>query len=201
MKISSNVVGESNDENNFPHKLLLTNTQVSRLRKAFANASSANIKLSKTHLHKMGQKGGFFGRLLGPLLKTGLPSIGNVLKPLAKSVLTLLGLTAAVSATNTAIHKKMFGSGNMKLTILNKEVNDIMKIVKSLEESGLLIKGISEAIKNEAKEQRGFLGMLLGTSGASLLGNLFTGKGAIATSQGRGINRAGEGTFRADQDF
>ena len=84
-----------------------------------------------------------------------------------------------------------------------------MKIVNSLEESDLLIKYASETIKNEAKEQKGrFLGMLLGTSGASLLGNLFTGKGAIATSQGRGTNRAGEGTFRAgegtvraDQDF
>ena len=67
-KISSNVVGDSTDENNFPHKLLLTNTQVSRLRKAFANNSSANIKLSKTQLHKIGQEGGFLGRILGPLL-------------------------------------------------------------------------------------------------------------------------------------
>ena len=66
--------------------MLLTNTQVSKLRKAFANNSSANIKLSKTQLHKIGQSGGFLGRPLGPLLKTGLPLIGNVLKPLAKSV-------------------------------------------------------------------------------------------------------------------
>ena len=84
LKISSNVAGDSNDENNFPHKLLLTNTQV---RKAFPNNSSANIKLSKTHLHKIGQSGGFLGRLLGALLKTGLHLIGNALKPLAKSVL------------------------------------------------------------------------------------------------------------------
>ena len=84
LKISSNVAGDSNDENNFPHKLLLTNTQV---RKAFPNNSSANIKLSKTHLHKIGQSGGFLGRLLGTLLKTGLHLIGNALKPLAKSVL------------------------------------------------------------------------------------------------------------------
>ena len=106
MKISSNVVGDSNDENNFLHKLLLTNTQVSKLCKAFANGSSANIKLSKTQLHKIGQSGGFLGRLLGPLLKTGLPLIGNVLKPLAKSVLIPLGLTATVSATDAAIYKK-----------------------------------------------------------------------------------------------
>ena len=111
MKNSLNVVGGSNDENNFQHKLLLTNTQVSKLLKAFANNSSANIKLSKTHLHKIGQSGGFLGRLSGPLLKTGLPLIGNVLKPLAKSDLIPLGLTAAVSATNAVIHKNMFASG------------------------------------------------------------------------------------------
>ena len=101
MKLSPNVVGDSNDENNFLHKLLLTNTQVSKLRKAFANNSSANIKLSKTQLHKIGQSGGFLGRLLGPLLKTGLPLMKNVLKPLAKSVLIPLGLTAAASATDS----------------------------------------------------------------------------------------------------
>ena len=134
LKISSNVVGDSNDENNFLHKLLLTNTQVSKLCKAFANGSSANIKLSKTQLHKIGQSGGFLGRLLGPLLKTGLPLIGNVLKPLAKSVLIPLGLTAAASATDADIHKTMFGSGNATLIISNEEMN-IMKIVKSIGES------------------------------------------------------------------
>ena len=86
LKLSSNVIGDSNDENNFPHKLLLTNTQVSKLCKAFANNSSANIKLSKTQLHKIGQSGGFLGRLLGPLLNTGLPLMKNVFKPQAKSV-------------------------------------------------------------------------------------------------------------------
>ena len=108
LKISSNVVGDSNDENNFLHKLLLTNTQVSKLRKAFENDSSANIKSSKTQLHKIGQSGGFLGRLLRPLLKTGLPLIGNLLKPLAKSVLIPLGLKAGASATDAGIHKRMF---------------------------------------------------------------------------------------------
>ena len=75
----------------------------------------------------------------------------NVLKPLAKSVLILLGLTVAASATNAAIHKEMFGSGVTTLIILNEEMNDIMKVVKSLEQSGLLTKGFSEAIKNESK--------------------------------------------------
>ena len=154
LKLPSNVVGHSNDENNFPHKLLLTNTQVSSLRKAFANGSSANIKLSKTQLHKIGQSGGFLGRLLGPLLKTGLPLMENVLKPLAKSILIPLELTAAAAATDAAIHKNMFGSGTTTLIISDDKMNDIIKIVKSLEESGLLIKRVSETIKNKAKEKK-----------------------------------------------
>ena len=71
-------VGDSNDENSFPQKLLLSNTQVSKLYKTFANGLSANIKLSKTQLHKIGQSGGFLGRILEPLLKTGLPLTKNV---------------------------------------------------------------------------------------------------------------------------
>ena len=141
------------------------------------------------------QSGEFICRLLGPLLETGLPLIKNVIQPLAKSALIPLGLTAAASATDSGIHKKILGSGNMTtLIISNDEINDIIKIVKSLEDSGLLLKGVTEAVQNEVKEQKGgFLSMLLGTLGASLLGNLLTGKGAIATSQGRGIYRAGKG--------
>ena len=163
LDLSSNIIGDSNDENNFPHQLFLSNTQVSRLRKAFANNSSANVKLSKTQLHKIGQSGGFLGRLLGPLLKPGLPLIGNVLKPLAKSILILLGLMAAAAATDAAT----------TLMISNEEMEDIMIIVKSLEDSGLLIKGVCETIKNEAKKQKGgFLSRLLGILGASLSGKL-----------------------------
>ena len=132
MKISSNVVVDSKDENSFPHKLLLTNTQVSKLRKAFANGSSANIKLSKTQLQKIEQSREFLGILLEPLLKTGLPLIGNVLKPLAKSVLIPLGLTAAASATDAPIHKKMLGLGVTTLIISNEEINDIMKMLSHL---------------------------------------------------------------------
>ena len=106
MKISSNVVSDSNDENNFPHKLLLTKTHVSTHRKDFVNNSSANIKLSKTQLHKIGKSGGFLGRLFGPLLKTGLLLIRNALKPLAKNFLIPLGLTTVASATDATIHKK-----------------------------------------------------------------------------------------------
>ena len=94
------------DKTIFPHKLLVTNKQVPNLRKAFANRLSADIKLAKTQLSKMIQSGGFLGRLLGPLLKTGLPLIKNVIKPLAKSVLIPLGLTAAASAVDAGTYKK-----------------------------------------------------------------------------------------------
>ena len=108
--------------------------------------------------------------------------IGNILKSLAKSVLLSLGLTAAASATDAAIHEKIFGSG--VTTIWNEEINDIMKIVKCLEESALLIKGVSETVQNERKEQKwGLLGMLLGTSGPSLLGDQLTSKRTIRAGQ------------------
>ena len=143
LKIWSSVVGDSNDERNLLHKLVLTNTKVSKLFKAFKNGSSTNIKLSKTQLHKIGQSEGFLGRLLGPLIKTGLPLIRNILKPLAKNVLIPLQLIAAASAADATIHKKMFGSGVTALIISNVKMNDVMKIVKCLEESGLVIKGVS----------------------------------------------------------
>ena len=112
------------------------------------------------------QLGGFLGRLLDPLLKTGLPLIKNVIKPLAKSVLIPLGLIAAASAADSGIHKSILGSGTTTLLISNDKIKDIIKIVKSLEDSGLLLKGGSEKIHNEAKEQKvGFLSMLLGTLG------------------------------------
>ena len=113
--------------------MLLTNTQVLELCKAFANDSSANMKLSKTQLHKIGQSEGFLRRLFGPLLKTGLPQIGNILKSLAKSILMPIGLTAAAPGTDAVIHKKMFGFSNTTLIIRNEKMNDNMKIVKSLE--------------------------------------------------------------------
>ena len=135
-----------------------------RLGKASTNGSSANIKLSKIQLHKVGHPGGFLGKLLKLLVKTRLPLIKNVLKPLVKSILIPLVLTAATSATDAAIHRKMFGYGNTKLIISKKEMNNIMDIIHSLEESGLLINGVSQTIKNKAKEQKGrFLGKLLGT--------------------------------------
>ena len=137
---------------------------------------------------------------MGLLLKTGLLLIGNVIKPLPKSVLIALGLTTGEPAIDVAIHKKMFGSCTTTLIISNEEMKYIMKTIRSLGEFNLLIKGVSETVKNEAKEQKGgFLSMLLGTLGASLLGNLFAVKATIRV--GEDTIRAGEGTIRACLDF
>ena len=106
LRLSSNMIGNSDDETNFPDKLLLTKRPFANLRRAFAKHAATNIKLSKTQLSKMIKSGGFLGRLLGPLLRTGLPLMKSVIKPLAKSVLVPLGLTAAASAANAGIHKK-----------------------------------------------------------------------------------------------
>ena len=196
LRLSSNMIG--NNKTNFPHKLLLTDRQISSLCKSFASHSSADIKLSKTQLSKMIQSGGFLSRLLGPLLKTGLPLLKNVIKPLAKSALIPLELTAAASAAVAGILKKILVSGNTTLVIWNSEMEDIIKIVKSLEDSGLLLKGVTETVQNEIKEQKeGFLSMLLDTLGASLLGNLLTGKGMYRAEKGKGINRSGKGIVRA----
>ena len=126
-------------------------------------------------------------------MKAVLPFMKSVLTPLAKSILLPLGLSAGMSAADAAIQKKIYGSGTTALIISNEEMEDIMKIVKSLEESGLLINGISETIKNEAKEQKGgFLTMLLGALAASMLGSALTRRGVV---------RAGEGTIRAGENF
>ena len=130
-----------------------------------------------------------------------------MIKLIAKSVLIPLGLTATASAADAGIHKKILGSGRLPpsstsrnntttLIISNNEIEHIIKIVKSLEDSGLLLKKVTETVQNEVKEQKGgFLSMLLGTLGASLLGNILAGKGIYRAGKGRGINRAGEGTI------
>ena len=97
----------------------------------------------------------FLGRLLGPLLKTGLPLTKNVAKSLAKSVLIPLWLTAAASAADAGIHKKILGSGNTTLIILNDEIHDIIKMIKSLEDSGLLLIGVTKTVQKELREQIG----------------------------------------------
>ena len=173
------------NKNETPRKLLLTTRQNTKLRNALNNNSATDIKLSKAQIKKIIQSGGFLGKLLsklaGPLMKVALP--------LAKNVLAPLGLTAAMSAIDGNIQKKIHESG-VKLIIEQEDMKDIMKIIKALENSSILLKGVSKTIKNETKEQRGeFLSMLLGTLGASLLGNLLTG--------GKGIMRAGDGIVRA----
>ena len=184
--------------NNSPHELLLTTRQITKITNAFNNNRSTDLKLSKAQINKIIQSGGFLSKLLGPLLKTGLLLIKNVIKLLAKSVLIPLGLTVAASAADAGIHKKILGSVNTTLIISNEEMNDIIKIVQALEDLNILLKGVTKTIENETKEQKGgFLIMLLGTLGASLLGNLFTGKGieraGYGNNKGKGIERAGSG--------
>ena len=119
-----------------------------------------------------------------PLLKSGLPLLKSAIKPLG-----LLGLTSASSAIDADIQKKISSGSGVTLKISADEMKDILEIIKSLEDNGLLVKGITETIENEAKEQcGGFLSLLLRTLGASLLGNLLTKR------RGRGFLRAGEGS-------
>ena len=105
-----------------PHELLLTIREKTKLKNVFNHSISTDLKLSKAQISKILQSGGFLGRLLGPLLKTGLPLIKNVIKPWAKSVLIPLGFTAAASAADAGIHKKVLGSGNTTLIISNEEL-------------------------------------------------------------------------------
>ena len=146
---------------------------------------ATDINVSNAQIKKLIQSGGFLGKLLsklvGPLMKVALP--------LAKNVLATLGLTAAMSAIDGSIQKKVHGSG-VKLIIEQEDMNDIMKIIEALENSGILLKGVSKTIENETKEQRGgFSSMFFGTLGATLLINLLTG--------GKGIMRAGDGILSA----
>ena len=119
----------------------MTDRQVANIRKAFSNNLSTDVNFSKTQLSKIMQSGGFLGNLLsklaGPLMKVAMP--------LAKNVLAPLGLTAAMSAIDGSIKKKMIGSGTTTLIISNDEMNDIIKIVKSLEDSRVILNGVSEA--------------------------------------------------------
>ena len=162
------------NKDELPHELLLTTRQNTKLRNAINNNLATDIKLSKAQIKKLIQSGGF----------------------LAKNVLAPLGLTAAMSAIDGSIQKKIHGSG-VKLIIEQEDMNDILKIIEALENSGILLKGVTKTTENETKEQRGgFLSMLLGTLGASLLGNLLTGgKGILRAVDG--IVRAGDGIVRA----
>ena len=153
---------------------------------------SADIKLSKAQISKIIQSGGFLGSLLskiaGPLMKVAVP--------LAKNILAVLGISAAASAIDAAIQKKIHGSGTTTLIISIEEMNDIMKIVQ---ESNILLKGITKTTENETKEQKGgYLGILLGALGASFSGNILTAKGMLragyGNKEGKDILRAGFGS-------
>ena len=175
------------NEDELPHELLLTARQNTKLCNAINNNLATNIKLSKVQIKKLIQSGGFLGKLLSKL--SG--SLMKVAMPLAKNILAPLGLTAAMSAIDGSMQKKIRGNG-VKLIIEQEDMNDIVKIIEALENSGILLKGVTKTIENETKEQRGgFLSMLLGTLGAILLGNLLTAKRMIRA--GAGIVRAGEG--------
>ena len=184
MKAQHYDIGIKNfNKDELPHELLLTTRQNTKLRNAINNNLATDIKLSKAQIKKLIQSRGFLGKLLskleGPLMKAAMP--------LAKNVLAPLGLTAAMFMV-LMIH----GSG-IKLIIEEEDMKDIMKIIEALENSGILLKRVSKTIENETKEQRGgFLSMLLGILGASLLGNLLTGKGIVRA--GDGIVRAGSGS-------
>ena len=176
------------NKDELPHELLLTTRQNTKLRNAINNNLATDITLSKIQIKKLIQSGGFLGKLLsklaGPLMKPAMP--------LAKKVLVPLGLTAAISAIDGSIQKKIHGSGAKLIIEQEDDMNDIIKIIEALENSGILLKGVTKTIENETKEQRGgFLSMLLGTLGASLLVNLLTG--------GKGMMRAGEGIVRAGE--
>ena len=130
---------------------------------------STDLKLSKAQIFKIIQSGGFLGLLLsklaGPLMKIAIP--------LAKNVLVPLGITGAASAIDTGIQKKIHGSGTTNLIMSNIEMIGIIKIIQTLEDSNILLKGVTKTFKNETKEQKGgFSSMLLGTLRASLLGNI-----------------------------
>ena len=140
------------DGNDLPHELLLTTRQKTKLRNAFTNNMSADLKLSKAQIFKIIQSGRFLGLLLNKLAG----SLMKVEIPLAKNVLALLGITAAASAIDAGIQKKKKnGSGTTTLIIANDEMKDIMKIVQALEDSNVLLKGVTKTIKNETKEQKG----------------------------------------------
>ena len=138
------------DGNDLPHELLQTTRQKTKLKNAFNNNVSTELKLSKAQISKIIQSGGFLGSLLsklaGPLMKVAIPSAKNVLAP--------LGITAAASAINAGIQKKIHGSGATTLIISNEKMNNIMKIVQTLEDSNILLKGVTKTINNETKEQK-----------------------------------------------
>ena len=192
------------DGNDLPHELLLPTIQKTKLRNAFNNNVSTDLMLSKAQISKIIQSRGFLGSLLSksadPLMKVAVP--------LAKNILAPLGITAAASSIDAGIQKKIHGSGRPSTTLIisNKKMNDIKKIVQALQDSHILLKGVTKTIKNETKGQKGgFLSMLLGSLRASLLGNMLAGKEIVRAGSGSQSlnsstsygNKKGKGIIRA----
>ena len=181
------VIGKRIKEN-FGSIITLTNNKIKDVIKVIKSLENRWILLKGTTRKTASQEGEFL-KFLRPSMAASLPLMKNVLPPIDKSVLLSFGLSAAISVTAAAIQNKTYGSGTTTLIITNKEMEDVMKIVKSLEELALLIKGIRETIRHEAKEQKGgLLGMTLGTLAGGISGNALTEKG---------VSTAGEEVIRA----
>ena len=184
------------DGNDLPRELLLTARQKTKLRNALNNNMSTDINLSKAQISKIIQS-----RVFRIIIKKTSRSINESSSSFGKNILAPLGITAAASAIDAGIQKKIHGSGrpsSTSLIISNKEMNDIMKIAQALEDSNILLKVVTKTIKNKTiKLKGGFLSMLLSTLGARLLGNLLSGKRIAGAGSGnkkrKGIVRASYG--------
>ena len=179
--------------NDLPHELLLTTKQNTRLKNAFNNNMSTDLKLFKAQINKIIQSGGFLGSLLSKLADESINESSNSFNK--KCFRTNMHNSSSLSNRCRNSEKNTWLWNN---NISNEETNDIMKIVPALEDSNILLKGVTKIIGNETKEQKGrFLSMLLGTLDAILLGNLLSGKGIVKAGSGnnkiKGIVRAGSG--------
>ena len=181
------------DGNDLPRELLLTARQKTKLRNALNNNMSTDINLSKAQISKIIQS-----RVFRIIIKKTSRSINESSSSFGKNILAPLVITAAASAIDAGIQKKIHGSGrpsSTSLIISNKEMNDIMKIAQALEDSNILLKVVTKTIKNKTiKLKGGFLSMLLSTLGARLLGNLLSGKRIAGAGSG---NKKGKGIVRA----
>ena len=180
--------------NDLSHELLLTTRQKTKLKHEFNNNMPTDLKFSNAQISKIMQSGGFSGSLLSKLVG----SLMKVAVSLAKHIVASLGIIAAVPAIDTGIQRKIHGSGHpssTSLIILNKEISDIMKVVQVLEDFNSFLKRVTKTTKNKTKKQKGgILSMLLGTLGASFLGNLLSRKGTVRGGSG---NKKRKGTVRA----
>ena len=143
-------IGNKNfNKADLPHELFLTKTQINKLREKIENNMSSDIKFSKAQINKLIKEGG----ALGSILARFLPKLIKPTLSLGRNILAPLGLSAAMSATDAAIQKKMYGSGTKTVQFSNKDLDDMTKIVKALEDSDVLMKGITKTLKNDIKKK------------------------------------------------